>query len=100
MGKMVKGKPRKRWMVEEEHFCIMIGFILFFFRSPYSGWRKVFKILTDKPTEKRPLRGPRLRWEDNIKMVLNINTRNRVDSSQDTYNWRALLNEKLNLRIS
>jgi len=29
-----------------------------------------FKILTGKPTVKRPLGGPRRRWEDNIAMDL------------------------------
>ena len=38
-----------------------------------------FKILTDKPTGKRPLGRPRRRWEDNIRMdskEISINTRN------------------------
>ena len=38
-----------------------------------------FKILTCKPTVKRPLRRPRHRWENNIRMDLKeigINTRN------------------------
>ena len=41
--------------------------------------RRTFKILTGKPTGKRPLGRPRLRWEDIIKMDLkeiSINTRN------------------------
>ena len=33
--------------------------------------RSAFKILTDKPTEKRPLGRPRCRWEENIRMDLN-----------------------------
>ena len=32
--------------------------------------RSAFKILTSKPTGKRPLGMPRLRWEDNIRMDL------------------------------
>ena len=32
--------------------------------------RSAFKILTGKPTGKRPLRRPRRRWEYNIKMDL------------------------------
>ena len=32
--------------------------------------RSAFKILTGKPTGKRPLRRPRRRWEDNIRMDL------------------------------
>ena len=32
--------------------------------------RSTFKILTGKPTRKRPLGRPRRRWEDNIRMDL------------------------------
>ena len=32
--------------------------------------RSVLKMLTGKPTEKRPLGRPRLRWEDNIRKDL------------------------------
>ena len=32
--------------------------------------RSAFKILTGKPTGKRPLGRPRRRWEDNIRMKL------------------------------
>ena len=49
--------------------------------------RSAFKILTRKPTEKRPLGIPRHRWEDNIRMNLKeicINTRNWIDSVQDS----------------
>ena len=48
--------------------------------------RCAFKILTGKPTRKRPLGRPRRRWEDNIRMDLkkmSINTINWVDSAQD-----------------
>ena len=44
--------------------------------------RSAFKILTGKPTRKRPLRRPRRRWEDNIRMDLEeigINAWNWVD---------------------
>jgi hypothetical protein len=44
--------------------------------------RGALKILTGKPTVKRPLRRPRRRWEDNIKMdvkEMDINRRNWVD---------------------
>ena len=65
--------------------------------------RSAFKILTGKPTGKRPLGSPRRRWEDNIGMDLKkigINTRNWVDSAQDRNYWRALVNAALNLRVS
>ena len=48
--------------------------------------RSAFKIVTGKPTRKRPLGRPRRRWEDNVRMDLieiGINTRNWIDSAQD-----------------
>ena len=48
--------------------------------------RSAFKILTGKPTGKRPLGRPRRRWEDNIRIHLEeicINAGNWVDSAQD-----------------
>ena len=63
-----------------------------------SAWRKV----GGKPTGKRPLRRPRCRWEDIIKMDLKeigINMRNWVDSIQDRGYWRALVNAALYLRV-
>jgi hypothetical protein len=64
--------------------------------------RSAFKMLTGKPTGKRPLGRPRSRWEDNFRMILkevDINTRHWVDSAQDRDYWRALVNAELNLRI-
>ena len=61
-----------------------------------------FKILTGKPTGKRPFGRPRHRWEDNIRMDLKeigICTRNLIHSTQDRDYWRALVNVALNLRV-
>ena len=47
--------------------------------------RTALKMLTDKPTGKRPLGRARRRWEGNIRKNLKeigINMRNWVDSSQ------------------
>ena len=43
-----------------------------------------------------------IRWEDNIRMDLEeicINAGNWVDSAQDRYYWRALVNVALNLQV-
>ena len=64
--------------------------------------RSAFKILTGKPTGKRPLGRLRRRWEDNIRMDLEeigISAGNWVDSAQDRNYWRALVNAALNLRV-
>ena len=64
--------------------------------------RSAFKILTGKPTEKRPLGRPRRRWEDNIRMDLEgigIKAGNWVDSAQDRDYCRALVNAALDLRV-
>ena len=64
--------------------------------------RSAFKILTVKPTGKRPFGRPRRRWEDNIRMNLEeigVNAGNWVDSAQDRNYWRALVNAALNLRV-
>ena len=61
-----------------------------------------FKILTGKPTGKRPLGRLRRRWEDNIRMHLEdmgINAGNWVNSAQDMNYWRALVNAALSLRV-
>ena len=65
--------------------------------------RSVFKILTGKPTGKRPLGKTRCRWKDIIRMGLKeigINTRNWIDSAQDNDYWRSVVNAALNLRVS
>ena len=62
--------------------------------------RSALKMLTGKPTGKRPL--GRSRWEDNIRMDLEeigINTDNWIDSAQDRDYWRGLVIAALNLRV-
>ena len=63
--------------------------------------RSAVKILTGKPSGKRPSERPRYRWEDNIRMDLEeigINA-NWVDSAKDRDYWRPLVSAALNLRV-
>ena len=62
----------------------------------------LLKILTGKPTGKRPLGRPRRKWEDNITIYLKemgINTRNWVNSAEVRDYLSSLLNAALNLRV-
>ena len=64
--------------------------------------KSAFKILTGKPTGKRPLRRPSRTWEDNVRMDLKeigIDRKNWVVYAQDGDYWRALVNVALNLRV-
>ena len=64
--------------------------------------RSALIILTGTPAGKRPLRRPRRRWEDNIRMDLKeigISTRNWVGSAPVRDYWRALVNATLYLRV-
>ena len=71
--------------------------------SQNGGGRSTFKILTGKPTGKRPLGRPRRRWEDNrLEWVLRkylSNMGNWADSAQERDYWRALVNLALNLWV-
>ena len=56
-----------------------------------------------KPEGKRPLGGPRRRWEDNIKMDLREVGCDHGDwmaLAEDRYQWRAYVREVMNLRVS
>ena len=60
--------------------------------------RSTFKILTGKISLLRP----RLRWENNIRIVLKeigVNMRNWVDLAQDRDHLRVLVNAELNLWV-
>jgi hypothetical protein len=62
----------------------------------------VYKTLVRIPEEKRPLRRPRYRWEDNIRMNLGEVGWEGVDwmhLAQDRDQWQALVNMIMNLWI-
>ena len=64
--------------------------------------RSTLNILQGKPSGKKPLRRPRRRWEDNIRIALEeigIIAGNWVDSAQNRDYWRTLVNAVLNLRV-
>jgi hypothetical protein len=65
--------------------------------------RNAYRILVVKPEGKRPLRRPRHRWEDNIRMDLTdigLGVMDWIDLTQDRDQWRALLNTVMSYLVS
>jgi len=61
-----------------------------------------YMVLVGSPESKRPLRRPRHRWEDNIKMDLReigIGMVNWIHLAQDRVQWRAFVNKVMKLRV-
>jgi hypothetical protein len=61
-----------------------------------------YKVLVGNPEGKRPLGGPRRRWEDNIKIDLREVGFRGVDCihlASDRDRWRAVVNTVMNLRF-
>jgi hypothetical protein len=64
--------------------------------------RGVYRLSVGRPEGKRPLRRPRRRWEDNIKMYLREignDGVNWIQLAQDRVQWRACVNTVMNLRV-
>ena len=64
--------------------------------------RGVYRVLVGKREGKRPLRRPRGRWEDNIKMDLQemgCGGTNWIELAQDRDRWRAVVNAVMNIRV-
>jgi hypothetical protein len=64
--------------------------------------RSACRIFVGKPKGKRPLRTPRRRWEDSIKMDLReieLGGMDWIDLVQDRDHWRALVNTVMNFRV-
>jgi hypothetical protein len=64
--------------------------------------RGAYRVLVGRPECKRPLGGPRRRWEDNIKMDLReigIDGANWIHLAQDRLQWRACVKTVMNLRV-
>jgi hypothetical protein len=66
------------------------------------GRRGVYRILVGRSEGKRPLGGPRRRWEDNMKMDLReigFDGANWIQLAQDMIQWLACVNTVMNLRV-
>jgi hypothetical protein len=64
--------------------------------------RGLYRVLVERLEGKRPLRRPRRRWEDNIKMDLReigIDEAYWIHLAQDRVEWRAFVNTVMNLRV-
>ena len=64
--------------------------------------RGVHRILVGKPEGKRPLRRPRRRWGDNIKMDLQEvrgGCGDWMELAQDRERWRGLVSRVMNFRV-
>jgi hypothetical protein len=62
--------------------------------------RNLYRVLVGKPEGKRPLRIPRRRLEDNIKIDLNkvgCGFMDWIELAQDEERWRALVPAVMNL---
>jgi hypothetical protein len=64
--------------------------------------RNVHRLLVGNPDLKRPLRRPRRRWKNNIKMDLleiGLSAVDWIGLAQDRYRWKALVNSVMDLRV-
>jgi hypothetical protein len=109
--------PRGRKWQEVGEDCIMKSFITsmlhgILFKSRRVRWMghvghvgemiNAYNILVGKPKGKRPLRRPRHRWEDNIRMDLREIGLEGVDwihLAQDRNQWWALVNMVMSLQV-
>ena len=71
--------------------------------STYGERRGVYRVLVGKSGGKRPLGGPRRRWEDNIKMVyqeVGFRVMDWINLAQDRDGWRALVTAVMKLLVT
>jgi len=62
----------------------------------------VYRVLVGKSEGERPLRRPRHRWEDNIKIdhqELGCGGMDWIELAQDRDRWRAVVNVVMNLQV-
>jgi hypothetical protein len=68
----------------------------------YGGGEGVYRVLVGKWEGRRPLRRPRLRWVDNIRMDLRevgCAYMDWIGLAQDRDRWRTLVSAVMNLRV-
>jgi hypothetical protein len=66
------------------------------------GEKNVYMLLVRKPEGNKPLRRPRRKWIDNIKMGLleiELGGVDWIGLAQDRYRWRALVNAVMKFRV-
>jgi len=64
--------------------------------------RWVYRVLVEKPEEKRPLGRPRRRWVDNIRIdfqKVGCGCVDWIGLAQDRDMWRTLVSAVMNLRV-
>jgi hypothetical protein len=64
--------------------------------------KNAYRLLVGNPDGKRPLKRPRRRWVDNIRMDLGEvewGDVDWIDLAKDRNRWRAVVNSVLNLRV-
>jgi len=79
-----------------------MNFLVWVFRPCVCGEKLVRNVLTGKPEGKRPLRRPRPRLQDNIRMdrrEIGWEGVDWVHVAQDRDRWRSLVNTVINLRV-
>jgi hypothetical protein len=65
--------------------------------------RGLYSVVVGKPEVKRPLKRPRRKWEDNIKMdfqEVGSEGLDWIDLAQDRDRWRAIVNAVMNLQVT
>jgi hypothetical protein len=61
-----------------------------------------YRVLVGRPDGKSPIERPRLKWEDNIKVVfqeVGWGSMDWIDLAYDRDRWLALFNAVVNLRV-
>ncbi|PNF40039.1 hypothetical protein B7P43_G11623 [Cryptotermes secundus] len=93
----VTGSWRKLYNEELHNLYASVGHV-----ARMGETRNAYRILVGKPEGKRPLGRPRSRWVVNIKKdIRKIRWYDMVwiDLAQYRYQWRALVNTAMNLRV-